>query len=80
MKKYFKILNTLLVLGLFFGIQTVSFSQPPPPASHAQSGDQGPVGGGAPIGEGVYILIGLAGLYAGKKIYDHRKLVQSKDL
>lgn len=81
MKKHFKILKTLIALTLFFSLQTVSFSQPPPPVEqgHGLSGDQ-PPGGGAPIGEGMYILFGLAGLYGGKKIYDHRKSLQSKDI
>ena len=79
MKKHFKIFRTLLALALFFCLQTVSFSQPPPPQEHGTSGDA-PPGGGAPIGEGMYILFGLAGLYGGKKIYDLRKTLQSKDI
>lgn len=83
MKNYFKIFKTLLALTLFFSIQSVSFSQPPPPSqageSHGLAGDQ-PPGGGAPIGEGMYILIGLAGLYGGKKVYDLRKPLHNTDL
>lgn len=30
-------------------------------------------GGGAPIGGGLFILLGLGAAYAGKKIYDFKK-------
>ncbi len=32
-----------------------------------------PSGGGAPIGGGLFILLGLGVAYAGKKIYDFKK-------
>jgi len=38
---------------------------PPPPASHGQSGNQE----GAPIGGGLFILLGMAGIYGGYKGY-----------
>lgn len=75
MKKYFKILKATLALALLLSINTISFSQPPPPpptVGHGTSGNAVP-GGGAPIGDGLYLLIGLAGMYGGKKIYDLRK-------
>ena len=42
---------------------------PPPPSGHGESGDQLP-GGGAPIGSGLFILLGLGAAYGGKKIYN----------
>lgn len=30
-------------------------------------------GGGAPIGGGLFVLLGLGATYAGKKIYDYKK-------
>lgn len=49
---------------------TVSMAQPPPPppAGHGLANDS-PPGGGAPIGEGVFLLLGFAGLYGVKKLF-----------
>lgn len=44
---------------------------PPPPPDHNSSGNQ--TGGNAPIGGGLFILIGLGAAYGGKKIYVLRK-------
>ena len=41
---------------------------PPPPPGHGSTGNQ--QGGNAPIGSGLFILIGLGAAYGGKKIYD----------
>jgi hypothetical protein len=51
-----------------------SFSQapPPPPESHGTNSNQSP-GGGAPIGSGLSILLGLVAAYGGKKLYDYKK-------
>ncbi len=73
MKRF--IFNILMVLtltlwtGQTFG-QTATV--PPPPGSHGESADQA-AGGGAPIGGGLFILLGLGAAYGGKKIYDVRK-------
>jgi len=40
------------------------FAQATPPSDH---------GGGAPIGGGLFILLGLGAVYGGKKWYNHRK-------
>ena len=76
MKKHFIIFRSLLLLAFVFTLQNVSFSQPPPPASnHGSQGNAPPGGGGggAPVGDGLFFLVALAGLYGGKKIYDARK-------
>lgn len=44
---------------------------PPPPPDNAGSGG-GPVGGGAPIGSGVALVITLAAGYGAKKVFDAR--------
>lgn len=70
MKKYLKL---VIALTLIIGIHTISIAQPPPPSGgHGLANDQVP-GGGAPIGEGMFLLIGLAGLYAGKKALNSKK-------
>lgn len=54
---------------------SVLFAQPPPPPPSEGHGlgNDSPPGAGAPIGEGLFFLIGLAGLYAGKKIFNQQK-------
>lgn len=82
MKKYFNILKISLVLTLLFSIHTVCLSQPPPPPPNTEHGGtiNSPPGGGAPIGDGMLFLIGLAGIYGGKKLYDLRKTLKTKEL
>ncbi len=64
----------ILTLGLtliFTLFTAIGFSQGPPPpptgAGHGQTGNQN--GGSAPIGGGLFILLGLGALYGGKKTY-----------
>ncbi|MEI8046174.1 MAG: hypothetical protein WCI92_02245 [Bacteroidota bacterium] len=79
MKKRFGIFNLLLVLVLFVTINAAGIAQTPPPppnGGHGAAGNKDP-GGGAPIGEGMFLLIGLAGMYGCKKVFDYRKEVKS---
>lgn len=46
---------------------------PPPPDGHGSETDQLPEGESAPIGSGLFILLGLGAAYGGKKIYDARE-------
>jgi hypothetical protein len=79
MKNHFRIFAAFLTFALLISIHTVSVAQPPPPPDHGGGGNTPPGGGaGAPIGEGVFILLGLAGLYGGKKVYNIRKEVKSE--
>lgn len=50
----------------------VQADPPGMPGDHGETGDQVP-GGGAPIASGLSLLLGLGGVYAGKKIYDTKK-------
>jgi hypothetical protein len=62
-----------VTLLLFFSIEAMAQDVPPnPPGTHGTDGDKAP-GGGAPIGSGIAILIGLGAAYGGKKIYDLNK-------
>lgn len=65
----------IVVSFIFFIASTVAFAQdPPPPPSggHGSSTNQSP-GGSAPIGSGIALLMSMAALYGGKKVYDARK-------
>jgi len=68
MKKFFIILS--LAFSLIFWSNQV-FAQSNPPADHGAPGNQS--GGGAPIGGGLFILLGLGAAYGGKKVYDMKK-------
>ncbi len=63
-----------IVLLSFLFIATISFAQqrgPSDPGGDPVGSD--PLGGGAPIGGGIFILIGLAAAYGGKKLYNMNK-------
>jgi hypothetical protein len=65
-----------LIFALTFTLMfNTAFAQGPPPpptgAGHGASGNQ--PGGNAPIGSGLFILLGLGAAYGGKKTYDMSK-------
>lgn len=66
-----------LIFCIFLFLPALSFATdtpPNPPAgNHGADGDISP-GGGAPIGGGTFILIGLVAAYAAKKVYSNRKI------
>ena len=66
MKK--KILSTLIVVAMLFTpLFTLAESEPGDPGI----GPSGPpLGGGAPIGGGTFILIALGAAYGAKKVYE----------
>lgn len=63
-----KILTTSLVLfSLLLGSQQLISQPPPPPGEHGDTGNQN--AGNAPIGGGLFILLGLGAAYGAKKVY-----------
>ncbi len=70
MKKVIFILS-LMFSVLFMTATTFAQNAPDPPSDHGLSSNQS--GGGAPIGGGLFILLGLGAAYGGKKLYDSRK-------
>jgi len=82
MKNNIRILITFLSFALFTSIYSTGMAQPggpppPPGGGHGSGGNEPPAG--APVGEGVFLLIGLAGLYGGKKVYDIRKSLKTEE-
>jgi len=53
------------------GFSILAQAPPAPPQNAGGSG--GPVGGGAPIGSGLILLIAMAAGYGGNKVYEKRK-------
>jgi hypothetical protein len=63
-------MKKLIILSVFLMISsfTLIAQAPPNPPQNANEGG-GPVGGGAPIGEGIVLLSVLAAAYGGKKVF-----------
>ncbi len=71
-----KIFKKIILSAIFiFAISALSAQTPPPPNGGQTPEESGstPVGGGAPIGSGIAILLALGAGYGGKKIYDYKK-------
>lgn len=66
--KDLKIVFVTLLIACLITFSTALLAQdppPPPPANHGGSGNAE----GAPIGGGLFILLGMAGVYGGYKGY-----------
>lgn len=64
--------NILLVAALTISFNSIAQGPPPPPpggAGGATNTGNNSNGGSAPIGGGLFILLGLGAAYGGKKIY-----------
>jgi len=64
-------LALLVIIGLTFSLDSIAQVPPPPPPGHGETGNQS--GGNAPIGGGLFILIGLGAAYGANKLYQSRK-------
>ena len=65
------IITLLVIIASVTTLNLFSQAPPPPPPDHGSTGNQN--GGNAPIGSGIFILLGLGAAYGGKKFYDVRK-------
>jgi hypothetical protein len=69
-----KIHKLLLMLSIIIAPTLWSVAQPNPSGNSNGDGVGGdPIGGGAPIGSGVMIMLAMGAAWAGKKTYDARK-------
>ena len=80
MKNIAKFTKITLILSLFMGWSFIALAQGPPPppggptgGAHGSSQNQ-PMGGNAPIGGGLAILLGLGAVWSGRKVYLANKI------
>ena len=71
-------LRTIIITSMITLFAAQGFSQiNPPNGGHGQDGNQPPApsggGGGAPIGSGLFILLGLGAAYASKGVFTIKK-------
>lgn len=74
-----KAIFNLIITGLLVVVPVIitcaSAPPPPPPPGGPGTGDQ-PIGGPAPIGSGLIILISMGAAYGAKKVYNARKRLE----
>jgi hypothetical protein len=73
MKRKLRIVFIAVILA---GAPMLIMAQQPPHPNNGNAptpGNNGPVGGGAPVDSGTILLIALAGLYSADKVYCVRK-------
>ena len=64
-------MKRIILLTVFAAIRSFALlAQAPPPPPGDAGGSGGPVGGGAPIGSGIVLLLAMSAGYAGKKVYN----------
>lgn len=74
-----KAIFNLIIIGLLIIVPVIASNAaappPPPPPPGPGTGDQ-PIGGTAPIGSGLIILISMGAAYGAKKVYNARKRLE----
>lgn len=68
MKK--SILKILAITFLLLALSATGWSQPPQPPAHGQSTNQPSGGAGAPIGDGIFLLLAFSTAYSLRKVYN----------
>jgi len=74
-----KAIFNLIITGLLIVVPVIIASAsapPPPPPPPGGSGGQAPIGGSAPIGSGLVILISMGAAYGAKKVFNARKRLE----
>ena len=72
------IVNLIIFLALIIvPVITVNASAPPPPPPPGgPGGNDIPIGGSAPVGSGLVLLLSMGAAYGAKKVYDARKKLE----
>ena len=66
-----KIIAQLSLVTVLILTSTALLAQGPPPPPGDPNAGGGPVGGNAPIGSGIAILLTLGAAYGGRKVYQY---------
>ena len=70
------IIKLLIVTAIIAFPLVSAIAAPPPPPPPGGGGGDIPIGGTAPIGSGVVLLITMGAAYGAKKVYDARKRLE----
>jgi hypothetical protein len=78
MKRKFRI---VLIATLFVTAPLLMLAQTPPHPNggNAPGSENGPVGGGAPVGSGVILLVAMGAAYGASKLYQMRRETAIKE-
>jgi len=74
-----KAILNLIITGLLIAVPVIIASAsapPPPPPPGGPGGGDTPIGGPAPIGSGLVMLISMGAAYGAKKVFDARKRLE----
>lgn len=73
-----KAIINLILTGLLIIVPVIitCASAPPPPPPPGPGGGDTPIGGPAPIGSGMIMLISMGAAYGAKKVYNARKRLE----
>lgn len=75
-----KAILNLIVVGLLIIVPVIMVSAsappPPPPLGGGPGGSDIPIGGAAPVGSGLVLLLSMGAAYGAKKVYDARKKLE----
>jgi hypothetical protein len=74
-----KAIINLIITGLLVVVPviiTCASAPPPPPPPPGGGGSGSPIGGTAPIGSGLIMLISMGAAYGAKKVYNARKRIE----
>jgi hypothetical protein len=74
-----KAIFNLIITGLFITLPVIIASAsapPPPPPGGPDTGNDQPIGGAAPIGSGLIMLVSMGAAYGAKKVFDARKKLE----
>ena len=73
-----KAIINLIITGLLIVVPVIitCASDPPPPPPPGPGGSDLPIGGAAPIGSGLIMLVSMGVAYGAKRVYDARKRLE----
>jgi len=67
------IIRTFIVISFLSVMPLLSTAQVMGPSDPGAAPSGQPIGGGAPVGSGLFILLGLGAAYGGKEVYKRYK-------